>query len=44
VTERACNEESVWFYQNMLLGTREDMDDIVDAIAKIKENAEELVS
>jgi len=44
VTERACNEESVWFYQNMLLGTREDMDDIVDAIAKIKENPEELMS
>jgi dTDP-4-amino-4,6-dideoxygalactose transaminase len=44
VTERACNEESVWFYQNMLLGTREDMDDIVDAIARIKENAEELMS
>ena len=44
VTERACNEESVWFYQNMLLGTREDMDDIVNAIAKIKENAEELMS
>ncbi|MFB0502815.1 MAG: DegT/DnrJ/EryC1/StrS family aminotransferase [Candidatus Bathyarchaeia archaeon] len=44
VTKRACNEESIWFYQNMLLGTREDMDDIVDAIAKIKENAEELMS
>jgi len=28
--------DSVWFTQNMLLGTREDMDDIVEAIAKIQ--------
>ena len=27
---------SVWFYQSMLLGTREDMDDIVEAVNKIK--------
>jgi len=43
VTERACNDEGVWFYQYMLLGTEEDMDDIVNAITKIKENAEELL-
>ncbi len=43
VTEKACGEEGVWFKQNMLLGTKEDMDDIVNAIAKIKENAAELV-
>ncbi len=43
VTERACNEEGVWLFQNMLLGTKEDMDDIVNAIAKIKENVEELM-
>jgi dTDP-4-amino-4,6-dideoxygalactose transaminase len=36
VAERACEEEGVWFFQNMLLGTREDMDDIVQAVAKIK--------
>jgi len=43
VTEKACNDEGVWFYQYMLLGTKEDMDDIVNAIAKIKENTEELL-
>ncbi|MDZ7339467.1 MAG: DegT/DnrJ/EryC1/StrS family aminotransferase [candidate division KSB1 bacterium] len=42
VTERACYEEAVWFTQNMLLGTRDDMADIVEAIAKIKEHAREL--
>jgi len=43
VTERACYEECVWLFQNMLLGTREDMDDIVKAIVKIKYNAKELL-
>jgi dTDP-4-amino-4,6-dideoxygalactose transaminase len=43
-TERACYEEGVWFFQNMLLGTREDMDDIVNAITKIKKNAKELLN
>lgn len=38
VTERVCDEEAVWFGQSMLLGTQEDMDDIVKAIKKIKEN------
>jgi len=38
VTEKACNEEGVWFTQNMLLGDEKDMDDIVEAIKKIKEN------
>jgi len=42
VTERACYDEGVWFFQNMLLGTKEDMDDIINAILKIKENATEL--
>ncbi|MBN1466761.1 DegT/DnrJ/EryC1/StrS family aminotransferase [candidate division KSB1 bacterium] len=41
-TEKACFEEAVWFTQNVLLGTREDMDDIVEAIVKIKVHAEEL--
>ena len=38
VTEKACDEEAVWFLQNMMLGDQEDMDDIVKAIKKIKEN------
>jgi len=43
ITERACYEEGVWLFQNMLLGTKEDMDDIVNAIVKIKENTKELM-
>jgi dTDP-4-amino-4,6-dideoxygalactose transaminase len=30
-------EHSVWLYQNMLLGNQQDMDDIVEAISKIKQ-------
>ena len=36
VCERACAEEAVWLYQNMLLGTEEDMADIATAIAKVQ--------
>jgi dTDP-4-amino-4,6-dideoxygalactose transaminase len=43
VTEKACFEEGVWLTQNILLGTKEDMDDIVEAINKIKENVDELI-
>ena len=35
-------EEAVWFTQNMLLGTKSDIDDIADAIAKVHENKDEL--
>lgn len=41
-TEKACFEEAVWFTQNVLLGTAEDMADIVSAIHKIKANADAL--
>ncbi|NWG12404.1 MAG: DegT/DnrJ/EryC1/StrS family aminotransferase [Acidobacteria bacterium] len=37
-------EETVGFHQRMLLGTRRDMDDICDAIAKIHENRHKLIS
>jgi dTDP-4-amino-4,6-dideoxygalactose transaminase len=43
VTERACNEEAVWLKQSIFLGTKEDMDDIVGAVWKIRENVEELM-
>ncbi len=36
VAERACYEEAVWLPQNVLLGTRQDMDQIVEAVAKIQ--------
>ena len=42
VTERACNEEGVWFFQTMLLGTKNDMDDIAEAILKVKHNLDEI--
>jgi perosamine synthetase len=35
-------EEAVWFGQNMLLGTKSDIDDIADAIQKIYENRDKL--
>lgn len=41
VAEQAC-KEAVWFSQSMLLGTKQDMDDIVGAILKIKSNLNEL--
>jgi dTDP-4-amino-4,6-dideoxygalactose transaminase len=36
-------KEAVWFTQNLLLGTKRDMDDIADAILKIYENRAKLV-
>ncbi len=41
-TERACTNEGIWFTQTLLLGTREDMDDILEAIDKIKSHADEM--
>lgn len=43
VTERACREEAVWFTQPMLLGTQADMDDIVEAVAKVYAHRQELM-
>ena len=37
--DRLCNEEAVWFTQNMLLGPKSDMNDIASAINKIRKNA-----
>lgn len=37
-----CNEEAVWLYQFVLLGSKADMDDIATAIAKIHKNAGQL--
>ncbi len=42
-TDLLCNETGVWLYQNMLLGDKQDMDDIADAIQKIHDNAEKLL-
>jgi perosamine synthetase len=37
--DRLCNEEAVWFTQNLLLGDKSDMQDIAHAIEKIQKNA-----
>jgi len=42
-TEKACSEEAIWVQQSLLLGTREDLDSVVEAIKKIKAHAEELI-
>lgn len=42
VSEKACSDEAVWFDQRMFLGTHEDMDDIVNAVLKVKSNMNEL--
>lgn len=33
--ERACREEAIWLEHRLLLGTREDMDDVVGGFAKV---------
>lgn len=40
-TERAC-KEAIWLPQNVLLGSREDLDDVVRAFHKIREHKDEL--
>jgi len=41
-TDRVCDEEALWVRQNMLLGERQDMDDIIAAIAKMQCYSDEL--
>ncbi len=40
-TDQLCRE-AIWFFQSMFLGEQEDMDNIADAILKIKAHASEL--
>jgi len=42
VAERVCATEGVWLPQNLLLGTREDLDDVVMAIEKIQRYSADL--
>ena len=37
-------KETVGFSQNVLLGTKEDMDDVVDGVQKVYENRKELIA
>jgi hypothetical protein len=41
-TERVCADEAVWLTQRMLLGTKEDMEEIARAIRKVRVNCAEL--
>ena len=41
-TERACTEEALWVRQSVLLGERQDMNDIVAAIDKVQRYSHEL--
>src|SRR5690606_33560578 len=36
--DRLCNEEAMWFTQNLLLGEERDLDHIIAAIRKIQKN------
>ncbi len=36
-------QEAVWFFQNMLLGAKQDMDDIANAIMKVHDGKDKLV-
>jgi dTDP-4-amino-4,6-dideoxygalactose transaminase len=42
VNQQLCNEEAVWFTQNLLLGTPQDMDLIADAITRIHQHADKI--
>ncbi len=44
ITERLCAHEAVWLRQQTLLCSPDDVNDIVDAIAKIRNAARELLS
>ncbi len=37
-----CDEEAVWFTQNMLLATKNDMEAIAVAVNKIYKNADQI--
>ncbi|MEO5811131.1 MAG: DegT/DnrJ/EryC1/StrS family aminotransferase [Rhodanobacter sp.] len=41
--DKLTSEQAVWFYQTMLLGTKEDMEKIATAIRKIKKYASAIV-
>lgn len=44
VSERAAYEESVWLHHSLLLGDEGDVDDIVEAVQKIRSNVDELLA
>ena len=43
VAERAAYDESVWLPHQLLLGSEQDVDEIVEAVSKIQNNVDELL-
>ncbi len=44
LNEKLCNEEAVWLTQNLLLGSRGDMQNIANAIEKIQASADKIAA
>lgn len=43
VSEKAAYEEAVWMHYPYVSGTRKDLEDVVEAVAKVQAHAEELI-
>lgn len=43
ISDRICNEKSIWLTQNMLLGDQTSLDSIANAIEKIYNNADKII-
>ena len=43
IAERAAYQEALWIHHPLFMGTRRDMDQVVDAIRKIQRNLSELL-
>jgi dTDP-4-amino-4,6-dideoxygalactose transaminase len=42
--ERVCAEETLWIGQAAFLGSQRDMDDVADALVKVRDHADELAA
>jgi hypothetical protein len=42
-SDALCNEEAIWIAQSMLLTDHDAMDDIAEAVGKIRENADRII-
>lgn len=43
VCERVCDNEAVWLMQETFLGTKQDMDDVAEAVRKVQKYADEAI-
>lgn len=44
VAEKAAYEEALWMHYHYFMGTKEDIDDVINAMKKIQDNVDELMS